>query len=308
MNTTPIDEKETAKEILKKVRHIDLSLRRKVNTLFSGQYHSTFKGEGMVFSDFREYIAGDDIRSISWNLTAKIGRPYIKTFEVERESPVILVADISGSLDFGTGDYSKKEALTLLLGLIAFCAQKNRDPVGLLLFSDKVECYIPPRRDPRQAFHILIEVCRRRESSFKKTNLRPAVESLEKTLKRRSRIFFFSDFLFSETFENSLKRLSHRHELVSLMITDSFMEKAFPSLGLVDMEDLETGETITLDTSSHLFKTHWKKTKEQKEREQNKIFTRSGIKRVLIDTQKDIYRPVIDFFRQKQLSRLKSYG
>ena len=150
-----MSEEQITREILEKVRWIDISLRRKVNTLFSGQYRSTFKGQGMVFSDFREYVAGDDIRAISWNLTAKMGRPYVKTFEVEREAPIVFVADISRSLDFGTGDSSKKDVLRLLVGLLAFCAQKSRDPAGLLSFSENVEHYISPKRDPRQAFYIL---------------------------------------------------------------------------------------------------------------------------------------------------------
>ena len=301
-----MNEAQATKEILEKVRWIDISLRRKVNTLFSGQYRSAFKGQGMTFSDFREYIAGDDIRSISWNLTAKMGRPYVKTFEAERESPIVLVADISRSLDFGTGDSSKKDVLTLLVGLFAFCAQKNRDPAGLLLFSENVEYYIPPKRDPRQAFYILREVCCR-QRQLKNTNLQPAVEYLHGTLKRRSRIFVFSDFLFSSSFESSLKQLNARHELVCVVIFD-LLEKSFPSLGLIDMEDLETGETLTLDTSSSLFKKYWKEITDKREKQQHKIFASSGVERLLIDTSKDIYRPVIDFFRQKQSARLKSYG
>ena len=301
-----MNEEQITKGILEKVRWIDISLRRKVNTLFSGQYRSAFKGQGMVFSDFREYIAGDDIRSISWNLTAKMGRPYVKTFEVEREAPIVFMADISRSLDFGTGDSSKKDVLTLLVGLLAFCAQKSRDPSGLLLFSENVEHYISPKRDPRQAFYILRALCSRQRQSSK-TNLQPAVEYLQRTLKRRSRIFLFSDFLFPAPFENSLKQLNTRHELVCVAISDS-MERSFPSLGLIDTEDLETRKIITLDTSSRLFKKHWKEMREKRDKQHHKSFGSSGVEHIFIDTSKDIYRPVIDFFRQKQSARLKFYG
>ena len=135
------------KEILKQVKQIDILLRRKVNSLFSGNYRSAFKGQGMIFSDFREYVPGDDVRSISWTLTARMSKPYVKTFEEDREAQIILAVDISSSMDFGTGERSKKEALNLLSAVVAFCAQKNNDFLGLLLFSDDVELYIPPKRD-----------------------------------------------------------------------------------------------------------------------------------------------------------------
>ena len=301
-----MSDKENIKEILEKVRQIDIKLRRKVDTVFSGQYRSAFKGQSMVFSDFREYIAGDDIRSISWNLTAKIGRPYIKTFEAESEAALVLAVDISHSMDFGGGDTSKKEVLSLLVGLLAFCAQKNKDPLGLLLFTKNVECYIPPKRDPRQAFYILREVCRSREKKSYGTNFQSAVEHLRKTLKKRSRIFLFSDFFSDKIFESSLRELNIRHELVCIVISDS-LEKEFPPLGLMDMEDMETGEIVTFDTSSPLFKKHWQEIVNKRNLSLENQLTRHGIERILIDTKGDIYRPVIDFFKQKQNVR-KSYG
>lgn len=301
-----MNDKENIKEILEKVRQIDIKLRRKVNTVFSGQYRSAFKGQSMVFSDFREYIAGDDIRSISWNLTAKMGRPYIKTFETENEASLVLAADISHSMDFGVGNSSKKEVLSLLVGLLALCAQKNRDPLGLLLFAGNVECYIPPKRDPRQAFYILREVCRHREKQNRGTNFQSAVEHLRRTLKKRSRIFLFSDFFSNKIFESGLRELNLRHELVCIVISDS-MERQFPSLGLIDMEDMETGEVVTFDTSSPFFKKHWQEIINKKRRLLEKQLTSYGIERILINTERDIYRPVIDFFKQRQNTR-KFYG
>lgn len=301
-----MDEAQAVKDILTKVQGLDISLRRKVNTLFAGQYRSAFKGQGMVFSDFREYIPGDDIRSISWNLTAKMGRPYIKTFEAEREAPLMLVADISRSLDFGAKHSLKKDVLALLVGLFAFCAQKSRDPVGLLLFSKTVESYIPPKKDPRQALYILREICRcqRRKSG---TNLQSATGYLHKTLKRRGRVFLFSDFLLSQPFERDLKQIAGRHELVCFVIRDP-LEESFPSLGLVDMEDLETGETLTFDTASFLFKKYWRSQAARRDKELKKQFASLGVERVFINTDRDIYRPVMNFFKERQNARLKFYG
>lgn len=301
-----MNDTENIKEILEKVRQIDIKLRRKVDTQFSGQYRSAFKGQSMVFSDFRKYIAGDDIRSISWNLTAKMGRPYIKTFEAENEASLVLVADISHSMSFGVGSASKKEILSLLVGLLALCAQKNRDPLGLLLFAGGVECYIPPKRDPRQAFYILREICRRREKQSEGTNFQSAVAHLRKTLKRRSRIFLFSDFFSNKIFESGLRELNIRHELVCVVISDP-MERLFSSLGLIDIEDMETGEVITLDSSLPLFKEYWKKITNKNRKSLEKQFTSYGIEWISINTEKDIYRPIIDFFKQRQNAR-KFYG
>ena len=153
---------ELDKELIKKVRQIDIRLRRKVNHLFSGQYRSAFKGQGMIFSDFREYVPGDDVRAISWNVTAKMSRTIVKTFEEDRETEIVLVVDASSSLDFGVGRQSKLEALNLLTALVAFCAQKNRDSVGLLMFSEDVDVYLPPKKGYHHILRIVREICKKR--------------------------------------------------------------------------------------------------------------------------------------------------
>ena len=216
------------KDILKKIRHIDIRLRRKVNDVFSGSYRSAFKGQGMVFSDFREYVHGDDVRAISWSLMARMGQPYIKTFEEEREARLVLVADMSRSFEFGSGDQSKGDVLSLLTGLLAFCAQKNKDSVGLLLFAEDVELYLPPKKGIHQAFRIVREVCRPKQSLY--TDPNPALSFLQSILKKRSYVFILSDFLFSKPWENSLRRLAKRHNVVNVAISDP-LEREFPPSG-----------------------------------------------------------------------------
>ena len=285
------------KDILEKVKWIDLHLRRKVEHLFAGQYRSAFKGQGMVFSDFREYIPGDDVRAISWNVTAKMSRPFIKTFEEERESHIILVADMSRSFDFGTGSLGKKEVLNLLVSLLAFCAQKNQDLVGLLLFSNGMEHYIPPKKGGHQALRIVRELYAHKRK-FASTNLSPSLHFLQNVLKKRSHIFLFSDFLFSTPYETALKNLQKKHDIVSVVISDPF-EKNFPSLGLVDIEDLETGKTITVDSSSILFQKNYKKWIHSSIKRRNQKLLRSGVELIFVDTDKDIYQPFIRFFKKR---------
>ena len=284
------------KEILKKVQQIDLRLRRKVNSLFSGNYRSAFKGQGMIFSDFREYVHGDDVRSISWNLTARMSQPYIKTFEEEREAQIILAVDISSSMDFGTGEGSKKEALNLLSAVIAFCTQKNKDFLGLLLFSDDIELYIPPKKGLQNSFRIVREI-----GGFKKksaqTNIDKSLSFLHKILKKKSHIFIFSDFLDS-SFEKPMKILSQKHDVISLIFSDIF-EREIPPLGLVDIEDIETGEQRTMDFSSPVFQKKFKSTMKEKIKKRKKQLTKSQCEQIFIDCQKDIYQPLIDFFQKR---------
>ena len=288
------------KEIFKKIRHIDLHLRRKVNHIFSGQYRSAFKGQGLIFSDFKEYVPGDDIRSLSWNLLAKTGRPYVKTFEEERESHIVLLVDVSASMEFGTGKKSKQEVFQLVSALLAFCAEKNQDPVGLLLFAKGVECYLPPKKGKQHIFQILQKLC---EAKGERTDLSAATSFLQSVLKKRSHIFLVSDFLFSKPWESSLKQLARRHDLVNVMIFDS-LEKQFPPLGLVDVEDLETGNVVTV-SSSFLFRKHYKKQMSARLQNLKKKLVSMGSEVLFVDSSKDIYDPFLKFFN-KRTSRVSS--
>ena len=288
------------KEILKKIRYIDIRLRRKVNDLFAGSYRSAFKGQGMVFSDFREYVHGDDVRAISWNLMARMGQPYIKTFEEEREARIVLVVDMSRSFEFGSGDQSKGDVLSLLTGLLAFCAQKNKDPVGLLLFSEDVELYLPPKKGVHQAFRIVREVCRPKRSLY--TNINPALSFLQSILKKRTYVFILSDFLFSKPWDSSLKQLSKRHNVVNVAISDP-LEREFPPLGLVDVMDLESGKIKTLSTSSLFFQRDYKRILQAHIKARDKALLKTGAELISIDTGKDIYAPFIQFFNRRAGTR-----
>ena len=282
---------------MKKVQQIDIRLRRKAHSLFSGSYRSAVKGQGMVFSDVREYVFGDDIRSISWNLTAKMSKPYIKTFEEDKQAQIILAVDISSSMDFGTGALSKKSAGELLAGLIAFCSLKNKDTLGLLLFSSDIELYIPPKKGQAHCFRVVRELCAfKRQSS--QTNINKALSFLYKVLKQKSHVFVLSDFLLSQSFQKALKQLEKKHELVNLVITDSF-ERDLPPLGLVDVEDMETGRLKTIDFSSYHFQKNLKQALKEKTIRRDKQFINSQSDKILIHCEKDIYQPLINFFRKR---------
>ena len=288
------------KEILKKVQQIDIRLRRKVHSLFSGSYRSAFKGQGMIFSDVREYVPGDDIRSISWNLTAKMSKPYIKTFEEDREAQVILVVDMSASMDFGTGHSSKRSVLNLLSSVIAFCANKNKDLLGLLLFSSDVELYVPPKKGVKHGFRVVREICNFKRRSAQ-TDLSKSLVFLHKVLRRRSHIFIFSDFL-SPSFQKPMSVLEQKHDVVNVLISDIF-ERKIPSIGLVDVEDMETGQQRTIDFSSSVFRQQLKAELEEKIRKRNRQFIKCGADKIFVDCEKDIYQPLMDFFQKRKIQR-----
>ena len=292
------------KELLKKIQQIDIRLRRKVNNLFSGQYRSAFKGQGMIFSDFREYIPGDDIRTISWNLTAKMSKPFIKTFEEDRETQVILMIDASASLDFGTGKNSKTEVVQMLSSLVAFCAQKNQDAIGLLIFTDDVEVFIPPKKGIKHVFHIIREICSIKRKA-RNTDVSSSVHFLQKVLQKKSHIFLFSDFLWPDEFSKNLKFLGSRHDVISVAITDP-LEKELPNLGLVDLQDLETGQMMTVDLSAPWTRKQYKEDMQAARQKRNKQLLLSKSEQILVDTSKDIYEPFMEFFQKRSQSRTRS--
>lgn len=290
-------EKKLDKDLLKKIQQIDIRLRRKVNSLLSGQYRSAFKGQGMVFSDFREYIPGDDIRAISWNLTAKMSRPFVKTFEEDRETQLILVVDASASLNFGTGDQSKFEVISLLTALVAFCAEKNKDPVGLLIFAEDIEIYVPPKKGTQHVFRLIREICNI-QTKTQHTNIISSLHFLQKVLKKRSHIFLFSDFLWPEPYANELRMLGNRHDVISVILSDP-LEKTLPNLGLVDLEDLETGEIVTVDLSDPWVRGKYTKDLAAAWKKREKELLLAKTEQISINTHKDIYEPFIQFFQKR---------
>ncbi|MGE3388327.1 MAG: DUF58 domain-containing protein, partial [Bdellovibrionales bacterium] len=205
-------------EILKKVKLLEISTRRVVNNLFAGEYHSAFKGQGMTFSEFREYVPGDDVRSIAWALTARAGKPYIKKYDEEREMTLMLAVDVSGSEDFGSRHYLKGEVITHLAALLSFSAVKNKDPVGLLLFSDQIEHYVPPRKGRGQVHRILRDLYYFKPKS-RRTSIDTAMTYLQGVLKKKANVFLFSDF-FDHGFDRSLSMIGKKHEAVAVVVAD----------------------------------------------------------------------------------------
>ena len=285
-------------EVLKKIRLLEVNIKRLVNSGFAGQYHSVFKGHGMVFSDFREYVPGDDVRSISWNLTARTGKTYIKKYEEERELVVILAVDVSGSVDFGSENCFKAEALTHLSALLGFCASKNNDNVGLLLFSDQVEHFVPPKKGRGHIQRILRDLYYHQPRS-RETKILSVVEYLMGVLKKRSTIFLFSDFIDPSAFATALKRLSSRHETIAIRVFDP-MEEEIPALGVVDFVDPESGESIPIDTSSVLFKRWYKKAFHAHQEGVNAELVKSNLDVIEVFSNKDFVGPLANYFKRKR--------
>lgn len=284
------------KNLKKKIKQIDIQLRRRSHSVFSGVYRSVVKGHGLTFSHVREYVPGDDVRSMAWSLTAKMSKPYLKVFEEEKQSQIILAIDVSSSMNFGTSSMSKKSAVEHLSSLLAFCAVNNKDSLGLLLFSSDVELYLPPKKSSsRHSFRVIKEICGFKSQS-KQTDIEKALVFLNKVLKRRTHIFLFSDFLAPQAFERALKQLKKRHEVLNVFITDPF-EESLPHLGLVDIEDLETGQKNTLDFS-------FLNQKVAKTLKENKIYKqqlgKSQFDNVFINCNEDIYQVLIDFFKKRK--------
>lgn len=282
-------------EVLKKVKLLELNTRKLVNNLFAGEYHTAFKGQGMTFADFREYVPGDDVRNISWPLSARTGKTYIKTYEEEREQTLMIAVDISGSTDFGTAGYFKGEVMTYISAILAFSAVKNNDQVGLILFSDQVEHYVPPKKGRGQVQRILRDLFYFKPKSHR-TKLEPALSYLLGVLKKRATIFVLSDF-YDQGFDRSLRQLGRKHEVIACVVQDQG-EVNLPDLGVIDFQDPETGEIQTVDTSSQHFRDqvqlNWKKRQEERDR----MLLLAQIDKVEINTTEDYINPLVEFFKR----------
>ena len=285
-------------EVLKQIKLLEVSTKKLVNSTFAGQYHSRFKGQGMTFSDFREYVPGDDVRSIAWTLTARTGHTYIKKFEEERELVMILAVDVSGSVNFGSENYFKGEVLTHLSALLGFSAAKNNDNVGLLLFSDQVEHFVPPKKGRGHIQRILRDLYYHQPKS-KKTNISAVVEYLSGVLKKRGTVFLFSDFMDPSPFATALKRLSRRHETIAVQITDP-IEEQFPSIGMVDFYDPESGQIVTLDTSSPMFKRHYRAQFHQYREQIAGELKKSRVDLIEVTNGEDFIQPLANYFKKRK--------
>ena len=286
------------REIIKKVKLIELRTRNLVNDVFSGEYHSVFKGVGIEFSEVREYQYGDDVRTIDWNVTARFGKPYVKVFNEERELNVVLAIDLSGSQYFGTFEKFKNEIATEICALLAFSAIKNNDKVGLLIFTDKIEKFIPPRKGRGNGFRVLREILFFNPES-KSTNISVAIEYLIRVLKRRSIIFLISDFV-DDGFYKPLRILNRKHDVVALRLYDRREKELFPA-GLVRMYDVETGEEAWIDLRDSKSLELYKSFVEQKREEFIKETRKMKLDVVDIETGKPYIEPLVRFFRLRAL-------
>jgi uncharacterized protein (DUF58 family) len=287
-------------EILKKVKLLEISTRKLVNNLFAGEYHTAFKGQGMTFADFREYVPGDDVRTISWALTARAGKPYIKKFDEEREMTLMLAVDVSGSSDFGSGEYFKGEVMVHLSALLAFSAIRNKDQVGLILFSDQVEHFVPPGKGRGHVQRILRDLYYYKPKS-RQTKLAPALQYLYGVLKKKSVVFIISDFL-DEGFDSPLRMLGRKHDVVAVVVGDQ-AEKDLPQVGVIELQDAETGEILTVDTSSPVFRDYWKQARRQLTEKRDKLLRQSQVDRVDIGTEGNYADSMVSFFQSRRLRR-----
>jgi len=285
------------KELLKQVRQIEIRTKGLVNQVFSGEYHSVFKGRGMEFSEVREYQFGDDIRSIDWNVTARFGHPYIKVFEEERELTVMLMVDLSGSLMFGSVSKTKQRIAAELSAILAFSALKNNDKVGLILFTDKIEKFVPPRKGRKHVLRIIREVLSF-EPEGKSTNLKGALEYMNHTIKKKSIAFLISDFM-DEGYEKILKIVGRKHDLIGIVLDDR-REKEIPNIGLVKLADAETGAERWIDTGSKRVRSQMVSDQKQREKLRNSIFIKSGLDRIEVTTGSNYIQPLVQFFRRRE--------
>ena len=285
------------KEILKKIRRIELRTRRLVNSTFAGQYHSVFKGRGMNFEDVREYAPGDEIRAIDWNVTARMNAPYIKKFTEEREMTVMLLVDVSASGIFGSVELSKRELAAEVASLLAFSAINNNDNVGLLLFSDEVELFIPPKKGRLHTLRLIREMLYF-EPKGKGTNLTIALEYMNRVISRRAVVFMISDFLAPD-FTKALNVSSRRHDLVAMPVTDPG-ESEIPDVGIITMEDAETGEQIDINTSSRSVRRGVLSASTDHRRSLESLFRSRRIDIVPLSTTEDYLVAIRAFFVQRE--------
>lgn len=285
------------KEILKKVRFIEITTSRLVNTVFAGEYHSVFKGRGMEFDEVREYDTSDDMRDIDWNVTARMGSPYTKKFVEERELTVIFLVDASSSGQYGTKGKTKSELIAEVCALLSFSAIKNHDRIGLIIFSDQIEKYIPPKKGRMHVLRVVREIL-----SFKPkhrlTDINVALKTLNDVITKRSTVFLFSDFL-SKNYEKLLKVAFKKHDVVAVVVEDP-SEKAFPGLsGTIELEDAETGETFTLKAKKS-FKERFKGAWDERKEKRNTIFSAIGMDHIELETGTPYINPLIRFFKTRE--------
>ncbi|MGD8376230.1 MAG: DUF58 domain-containing protein [Acidobacteriota bacterium] len=289
------------REILRKVRRIEIRTRKLVNESLAGGYHSVFKGRGMEFSEVREYQFGDEIRTIDWNVTSRMGHPYVKKYIEERELTVVLVVDLSGSNRFGTAAQLKSEMMAEICALLAFSATRNNDRVGLILFTDRVEKFVPPRKGRAHVLRVIREILYHQPEG-RGTDLVQALEYLGHVIRRRAVVFLVSDFL-AEGYERPLRIANRTHDLVALAVDDP-REREMPDVGLVALEDAETGEVRVVDTGSAALRRRFREAAVERLENRRQMFRRLSIDAVDLGTEEPYDVPLVRFFeRRARLAR-----
>ncbi|MDR2835548.1 MAG: DUF58 domain-containing protein [Bacteroidales bacterium] len=285
-----------AKDLLQKVRTIEIKSRRLSSQVFAGEYHSSFKGKGMTFSEVREYIYGDPIKSIDWNVTARFNHPYVKIFEEERELTVMLLIDVSNSKLFGTQCQLKQELVAEIAAVLAFSTISNNDKIGVILFSDRVEKFIPPKKGKTHILRIILELLNF-EPISKNTNVNEALKYLTNAMKKKCTAFILSDFI-SPDFSEALKISANKHDIAALRIYDKF-EENLPNVGLAYFKDLESGVCKWIDTSSKKIRDNYSKWYKEKHAQNTEIFKKSKVDFVDIATNQDYVKPLINLFKNR---------
>ena len=299
---------EQSREILKKVRRIEIHTKRLVNDTLAGQYHSVFKGRGMDFDEVREYSPGDEVRTIDWHVTARAGRPFVKKFVEERERTLVLMVDVSASEDFGSGEQSKRELAAELASVLAFSAIRNTDKVGLVLFTDQVELYVPPRKGRRHGLRIVREILGF-EPQSRGTDIVNALDFVNDVVSRRSVVFLISDFQAPGAMGDSLPLLrkaigqtNRRHDLVALPIDDA-RENGMPNVGIVTIEDSETGELVEIDTANDALRQRFAEIAQDRTAQLQRAFTGEAVDSLRITTDQSYVAPLMAFFKNRKRKR-----
>lgn len=285
------------KELLKKVRKIEIKTRRLSDHIFSGEYHTSFKGRGMTFSEVRQYQFGDDVRAIDWNVTARYNEPYIKVFEEERELTMMLMVDVSGSESFGTQNSFKKDIVTEIAATMAFSATQNNDKIGLILFSDEIELFIPPKKGRSHVLRIIRELIEFKPKSHK-TNLSQALRFLSGVMKKKAIVFVISDFMADDNYEHTLKIAGKKHDLTGIRVYDVREEK-MPNIGMVNMLDAETGETMLVNTGSKAVRLQYEKYYQEKMKYFKETFSRCGSGTVNTRVDESYVTKLLGYFKSR---------
>ena len=285
------------KDLLKKVRKIEIKTRRLSDHIFSGEYNTTFKGRGMTFSEVRQYQFGDDIRAIDWNVTARYNEPYIKVFEEERELTMMLMVDISGSESFGSKNQLKSEIVTEIAATMAFSATQNNDKIGLILFSDAIELYIPPKKGKSHVLRIIRELIEFQPKS-NQTDISQALKFLSSTQKKKAIVFLISDFITDDDYEKTLKIASKKHDITGIRVFD-IREEKMPNLGMVEMQDAETGVIKVLNTSSKAVRNEYEKNHFQKTTFFKETFSKCGSGTVNTRVDESYVTKLLGYFKSR---------